>query len=154
MNKLVHTPLAESKIDFKHGRQFQVKNMKEFEAFAHFCKQKYDQSKEAVAPLNEQKVTKSEIEIMYLINKILKEQAGAPDINKELFQDKCVSEHGKDLNAYKNELNALKKNSILKVRRDSDQYTYYDINVEKFNQAYQGIERQKRFEEINTMLSN
>jgi len=122
MNRLIHTPLADSKIDFQQGRQFKIVDMAEFEAFARFCKQKYDQSRDEVEPVSDQKAKKSEIEIMSLINTILKDQAGAPDINKELFQDKCVSEHGKDLSAYKNELNALKKRSILKVRQDSNKY--------------------------------
>ena len=151
LNKLTITSMARSEISYD-GRKLIIDDVPEFEGFAAFCRQK-TQSKLGMNSLGVgSDFTDREEELIDFLRKLVKEQAGAPDLEEHYFKSSIKTELGKLFDEIKPEYERLAKKGIIKARRDSDGHKFFDVDLKKIRK----IEEQKNkidfFEDLEEKL--
>ncbi len=153
MNKLSLTPLARGEINYEKGRLFTTDDLKEFNNFSEFCKEKFlvRWGKE-ISPEFEERSPK-ELQILKFIDKLMNEQATASDLNIKYFEERCKSDLKKSLDEFSHELKTLVRKGILVKRLDANEDKYYEVDRELLNLKLGLGKTREMFEKIERKLA-
>ncbi|MFH1851402.1 MAG: cyclic nucleotide-binding domain-containing protein [Candidatus Neomarinimicrobiota bacterium] len=151
LNKLTLTPLARSEINYG-GRKFIIEDPGEFEAFTNYCKNKSLEKLGFGSESDSLGYTQREQELLDLLNKLVKEQAGAPDLEEYNFKSRCKTDLGKLFEEVQPEFDALVRRGIIKPRRDEDGHKFYDVNIEVIKKIEEQTGRADYYEALEAKL--
>ncbi len=151
LNKLSITSIARSEISQK-GRKLIIEDIPEFEDFAAYCRQK-TKSKLGMDVFNvDSEFTGREEELIDFLAKLVKEQAGAPDLEEHLFKNRIKTDLGKLFEEIQPEYERLAQRGIINARRDNDGHKFYDVNLGQIKKIEDQAAKNDYFEQLEVKL--
>jgi len=153
MNKLSLTPLAKGEINYEKGRLFTTEDLKGFNNFSEFCKEKFLMrwGKEISPEFDER--SPKELQMLKFIDKLMNEQATASDLNIKYFEERCKTDLKKSLDEFSHEIKTLVRKGILVKRMDANEDKYYEVDRDLLNLKLGLGKTREMFEKIEKRLA-
>ncbi len=151
LNKLTITPMARSEVNYE-GRKFVIDDLTQFENFAVFCKNKSLSKLGNEVDDGGSDFTGREQDLLDFITKLVKEQAGAADLEEYHFKNRLKTDKGMLFDEIRPEFDRLVRKGIIVPRRDEDGHKFYDTNLDVIRKLEENAKTVETFEALEEKL--
>ncbi len=152
LNKISLTPMAKSEMSYKDGRIFIMKDFKQLQSFADYCKSRFLEKQGKEIPAHFQKHSPKEQAMLSFMHKIMRAQRWEPDIEQHLFEEQFQEECGKSLSEYRQEMKKFRNMGVIASKLDRNDVKFYIIDKEKLQTMVSMDETLEIFERIDARL--
>ncbi len=152
MNKITLTPMAKSILTPDRGRMLVMKDFSHFKFFADYCKSRFMEKQGSEIPLQFQKMSEKEVDLITFFHTVMKEQLWEPAIEQHLFVEQFDASHESPLSEYKLELKKFRNSGLISSKLDHDDVQMYIIDKEKLQTLVSTTETLMEFEQMDSKI--
>ncbi len=152
LNKMSITDMAQSEMSGEHGRMLVMKDFRQFQHFADYCKSRFLEKEGGEVPVQFKKIDQRENEVVQFLYLIMREQRWEPEIEQHLFEERFEQEHAGGVAAYERELKNLKARGIIGSRLDNVDSKVYVVEKEKLQTLVSMVDTLNDFEQMDGKL--